>query len=145
MHKIEVHRVESDAAYDHIFEIRRVVFHEEQNVPEEIEVSDDHVSHHYLALLEGEPCGTARWRVTPFGKVKLERFAVLREFRGKGVGAALVEAVLRDVPKTMPIYLNAQADAIEFYRRLGFKGVGERFEEAGIEHLRMEWKQKPEK
>lgn len=141
MAQIEVHRVSSDEQYDQMFEIRRVVFHDEQNVPEEIEVSDDHVSHHYLAYFEGTPCGTARWRVTPFGKVKLERFAVLKEYRGKGIGAALVQAVLGDVPKTMPIYLNAQADAISFYERLGFSGVGERFEEAGIEHLRMEWKQ----
>ena len=48
--KIEIIRVDRDAEYEVMFEIRRIVFQEEQAVPEEIEVADDHVAHHYLAL-----------------------------------------------------------------------------------------------
>lgn len=137
--KIEVIRVDRDTEYEIMFEIRRVVFQEEQEVPEEIEVADDHISHHYLAYYEGIPAGTARWRVTLFGKVKLERFAVLKEFRGKGIGAALVQAILNDIPRNLPVYLNSQIDAVPFYEKLGFQREGETFWEADIEHQRMSW------
>ena len=137
--KIEIIRVDRDAEYEVMFEIRRIVFQEEQAVPEEIEVADDHVAHHYLALYEGVPVGTARWRITLFGKVKLERFAVLQDYRGKGLGTALVQAVLRDVPRTLPVYLNAQMEAVPFYEQLGFQREGETFWEAEIEHQRMKW------
>lgn len=135
--KIQVIRVDRDEEFNILFEIRETVFQDEQQVPEEIEVGDEHVSTHYLALFEGVPCGTARWRITPFGKVKLERFAVLKEYRGKGVGAALVKAVLREVPGGFTVYLNAQIEVVDFYKKLGFLPEGEIFEEANIQHQRM--------
>jgi predicted GNAT family N-acyltransferase len=88
-------------------------------------------------MSDGVPCGAARWRQTANG-IKLERFAVLPEYRGRGVGAHLLEAVLADVPRSAKkIYLNAQLSAMDFYLRFGFKSVGERFEEAGITHQQM--------
>ena len=74
------------------------------------------------------PCGTARWRRTSNG-VKLERFAVLADFRGKGVGKALVKAVLDDVFSQQPepierIYLHAQVTAMPLYAGFGFVSVG---------------------
>ena len=92
---------------------------------------------HFLATFDGTPCGAARWRKTEDG-YKLERFAVLKEFRGKGVGLRLVKAVLADIPPGVSnIYLNAQLSAVGFYEPLGFMPVGERFEEAGITHQQM--------
>jgi len=88
--------------------------------------------------VNGVPAGAARWRKTDKG-YKLERFAVLKEFRGMGVGKELVRAVLADLPKDAPyIYLNAQITAISLYARFGFIKVGEQFEEAGIQHFKME-------
>ncbi|MGB3616781.1 MAG: GNAT family N-acetyltransferase [Catalinimonas sp.] len=124
--------------------IRRRVFVEEQKVPHREEY-DQHegTSNHYLAVdAVHTPCGTARWRVTDYG-IKLERFAVDANFRHRGVGTALVEAILKDL-KHHPlgpgkkIYLHAQLPAVALYRKFGFESVGEQFTEAGIEHCKME-------
>lgn len=124
------------------FAIRREVFVEEQRVSAEEEYDEfEDISTHFLARADGKPCGTARWRRTSNG-VKLERFAVLKIFRGMGVGKALVKAVLDDVFSQQPepierIYLHAQVTAIPLYSGFGFVSIGPMFEEAGIQHYKM--------
>lgn len=127
-----------DQEFDQIFDIRRTVFGEEQNVPDELEFDGhDHISHHLLALYKGVPCGTARWRITFGGNLKLERFCVLKEYRGKGVGGALVQAMMEVMPKNIYTYLNAQKEVIPFYEKFGFIAEGEEFTEAAIVHRKM--------
>ncbi|GAB3956232.1 GNAT family N-acetyltransferase [Spirosoma harenae] len=127
---------------DIAFAIRRQVFVDEQQVAPEEEYDEfEGSSTHFLAYADETPCGTARWRRTSNG-VKLERFAVLSDFRGKGVGYALVQAVLDDVFSQQPepierIYLHAQLPAMPLYARFGFVAVGPMFEEAGIQHYKM--------
>lgn len=122
---------------DAIFKIRRRVFVEEQGVPAKLESADDEQAHHFIALLAEIPCGACRWRKTAEG-YKLERFAVLPVYRNKGVGQALLKALLEDLPRDgRLIYLNAQEDAVGLYLRFGFTKEGEKFEEAGIGHYRM--------
>ncbi|CAN5550426.1 GNAT family N-acetyltransferase [soil metagenome] len=124
------------------FAIRREVFVDEQHVSAEEEYDEfEDISTHFLARADGTPCGTARWRRTSNG-VKLERFAVLKTFRGMGVGKALVKAVLEDVFSQQPepierIYLHAQVSAIPLYAGFGFVSIGPMFEEAGIQHYKM--------
>jgi predicted GNAT family N-acyltransferase len=124
------------------FAIRRVVFVDEQNVPAEDEYDEfEATSQHFLAYLDGKPVGTARWRRTSKG-VKLERFAVLAEVRRRGVGQALVQAVLDDVFGQQPepiesVYLHAQLTAMPLYERFGFVAVGPQFDECGIQHYKM--------
>ncbi len=96
----------------------------------------------FLAKLDGKPVGTARWRFTNYG-VKMERFAVVKEARGRGVGQALVEAVLEDVDSNPDAagktkYLHSQLTAISLYSKFGFEKVGEMFEECNIQHYKME-------
>ena len=113
-----------------------------QNVPIEKERDEfEQDSNHYLAFLNNNPVGTARWRITNHG-VKLERFAVLNAFRGRGVGSALVEKVLDDIKKdpsarTKEIYLHAQLNALPLYRKYGFVKYGDMFDEAGLMHYSM--------
>lgn len=124
------------------FRIRTIVFVEEQKVPWSEEIDEfEATSNHYIAYArEGEACGTARWRYTPKG-IKLERFAVLKQFRKNGVGTALVKAVLADVEKqadSQPaIYLHAQLEAVPLYIKFGFIKSGDIFEECGIRHIEM--------
>jgi predicted GNAT family N-acyltransferase len=128
---------------DAAFTIREKVFVGEQNVPADAEY-DQHdragTTRHYLARVDGQPAGAARWRPTDNG-VKLERFAVLPEFRNKGVGEALVHRVLADVraeaPDAAQVYLHAQLRAIPLYERTGFHKEGEMFEECDIQHYKM--------
>lgn len=118
-------------------QIREEVFVVEQQVPVEIEYDDyEQISTHILAKLNGVPVGTARWRKTEHGQ-KLERFAVLKSARGKGVGEALVNYILHEIEDSEPAYLNSQVSAIPFYARLGFEETGGIFYEAGIPHKKM--------
>jgi predicted GNAT family N-acyltransferase len=128
---------------DAAFTIREKVFVQGQGVPADDEY-DQHdrqrTTRHYLALVDGQPAGAARWRLTDKG-VKLERFAVLDEFRNQGVGQALVQVVLADVRAEVPdaaqVYLHAQLRAIPLYERTGFHKVGDMFEECDIQHYKM--------
>jgi predicted GNAT family N-acyltransferase len=104
--------------------IRTPVFIQEQQVPQDIEWDDkDPLCVHALALdTDGTPIGTGR--LAPDGKIG--RMAVLEEWRGKGVGAAILDFLVA-----------SQRHALEFYLQHGFEAEGEEFMEAGIPHLRM--------
>lgn len=140
---ITVERAQTEEALERIFKIREKVFVLEQEVAPEEEYDDfDQESIHFLARLDGQPAGTARWRFTSRG-VKLERFAVLKSMRGKGIGQALVQAVLEDIQKEASVqgkkcYLHAQLPAVALYEKFGFQRVGDIFKECNIEHYKME-------
>lgn len=125
---------------EHVWAIRKEVFVKEQNVDESLEFDHEEESTHFLCLVDGKPVGTARWRDSGKG-IKLERFAVKKEFRNRGIGAALLEAVLKDIPEGKRVYLHSQSAAVPFYSRYGFRISGPEFYEAGIAHFVMEWEQ----
>jgi len=126
------------ASMDLANEIRRKVFVVEQQVSREEEYdSFEESSIHYLVFVNEVPVGTARWRITKDG-IKLERFAVLQEYRNSGAGTAVLKQVLKDVmPLGKKIYLNAQITAINFYLKEGFVTEGAEFIEANIRHYKM--------
>jgi len=140
---ISVSKIEDIRDLDVAFTIREKVFVEEQKVPADAEYDQyEKSAHHYLATLNGVPCGAARWRLTDKG-IKLERFAVLPEYRNKEVGSYILHKVLGDIKATYPdkeVYLHAQLRAIPFYERQGFEAVGEQFSECDIEHFKMIWR-----
>lgn len=139
---INVLPISNPADLDAAFAIRRTVFVDEQQVSAREEYDEyEASSRHFLARADDVPCGTARWRQTS-GGIKMERFAVLKEYRGQGVGKALVRAVLHDVFSQQPepierIYLHAQVSAMPLYAGFGFVPVGPMFEEANIQHYKM--------
>lgn len=134
---ILVKEVSSPEDLDKVFAIRRKVFVEEQNCPPELEWEFEDESTHFMGTVNGTPAGAARWRRTDKG-FKLERFAVLKEFRGSGMGKALVRTVLDSLPAQAEyVYLNAQLTAIGLYEKFGFVKEGPQFEEAGIQHFKM--------
>lgn len=118
--------------------IRRQVFVEEQHVSVERESMDDSESVHYLATYNELPAGAARYRKTTKG-TKIERIAVLKNYRGKGIGEAILLKILDDVKAEEKIYLHAQVNAIEFYKKNGFKTTDNYFVDAGIEHVEMDF------
>ena len=135
--KIQVKKVSDDENLQKVFAIRRIVFVGEQNCPPELEWEFEEESNHFLATVDDVPAGASRWRKTDKG-YKLERFAVLQEFRGFGVGQELVKAVLADLPANADyIYLHAQIQAVGLYEKFGFEKTGPEFEEAGIRHYKM--------
>jgi predicted GNAT family N-acyltransferase len=125
--------------FNRALEIRKRVFVDEQKVPPDLEYDEfENESHHYLLFFNDVPIATARWRKTDEG-IKLERFAMLPDFRNKGLGSEILKRVLRDVSSLgIKIYLHAQIMAVSYYERAGFKKKGDVFVEAGIEHYLME-------
>ena len=117
--------------------VREPVFVQEQNVPLELEWDElDPKCTHVIARDDAHrPIGTGR--LTP--EHKIGRMAVLKEWRGRGVGEALLRALLEQArDQGLPeVVLHAQVDAIGFYEKFGFQPEGARFVEAGIEHQTM--------
>jgi len=141
--KIEVIPIQIDQPeWALVRQIRYEVFVVEQEVDLEEEYDEfEETSRHFLALADGIPVGTARWRTTEKG-YKLERFAVLKRFRGMKVGDEILRVVLKEVvPKAQvdskPIYLHAQLQALPFYAKQGFESYGPEFVEANIRHQAM--------
>jgi predicted GNAT family N-acyltransferase len=139
----------TEAELDQVRSIRRDVFVEEQNVPEELEYDEyDATSVHLLALAEdGTPLGTGRLihgaealKLTGIeGRVLLGRLAVLSAARGTGLGAELVRAIEqagRD-RGAVELELHAQVQALGFYERLGYTAEGPVYGDAGIPHRTM--------
>jgi predicted GNAT family N-acyltransferase len=117
--------------------IRETVFMAEQGVPEKLEWDGlDPACAHVLACnKDGEAIGTARMQ--PEGR--MGRMAVLKNWRGRGVGRALLQALLdlAEQQGLMRVTLAAQIHALGFYERAGFHAVGEPFMDAGIPHRMM--------
>ena len=135
--EIKAVKITNQADLEKAFAVRNQVFIIGQMVPLELEVENNDVSTHFLATVDGQPAGAARWRQTENG-YKLERFAVLDEYRGLGVAQAMVSAVLNDLPADAPmVYLNSQIQAVGLYEKFGFEKSGPEFEEAGIKHYKM--------
>ena len=124
------------------FTIRREVFVVEQKVSTRDEFDEfEATSTHFVALDENEqPVGAARWRRTEKG-IKLERFAVKANQRGKQIGSKLVEAVIADVRSKegsgQYLYLHAQLTAVALYEKFGFEKKGDQFSECDILHYLM--------
>lgn len=126
-----------DAAVAELRAVRDEVFVAEQGVPVELEhdALDPSCTHVIARLLDGTPVGTAR--LTPARHIG--RMAVRAPWRGRGVGDALLLALVEEARKRgwPEVRLNAQVPALGFYERHGFQPEGERFMEAGIEHQAM--------
>lgn len=118
-------------------DIRNRVFVEEQGVPPDLEWDglDEHAYHVLACAADGTPIGTGR--LLQDGHIG--RLAVLREWRGKGVGGALLEILLVIANKMgyEQVLLHAQVAVKAFYQRRGFVPQGNVFMEAGIPHLLM--------
>lgn len=117
--------------------VREQVFLIEQHCPEEEEWDAlDATSHHVLARdLEGHPIGTGR--LTP--ERRIGRMAVLAEWRGRGVGDAIVRALLERARalRWPAVELGAQTHAIPFYERFGFVAQGDEYLDCNIPHRTM--------
>ena len=134
--RLEIHIVDWHDRRDALQAIRQSVFIDEQHVPEELEWDDhDATCIHFLATIGSMPVATAR--LTPQGQIG--RMAVLRAYRGKGIGSQLLTRVIEHARSIghKQLYLHAQVNVIRFYEQHGFIAEGDVFMDAGIEHRSM--------
>lgn len=117
--------------------LRLEVFVLEQHVPLDLEWDEmDAVSVHALACTgDGSVVGTGR--LLPDGH--LGRMAVRRDMRRRGVGSAILLALMGTARRRgdRSVVLSAQIGAAPFYERFGFLREGSEFIEAGIPHVQM--------
>ena len=117
-------------------DIRRRVFIDEQNVPQEEEWDGlDPECQHFIAMLDDQPVGTAR--LLP--DAHIGRVAVLKGARGTGIGVLLMRAAIEAARHAghSQVALSSQVHALAFYERLGFVAHGDEFLDAGIPHREM--------
>ena len=141
--EIQIREIETKKELIEAFTIRKKVFVDEQKVPleEELDEFEDSSTHLLATTADERGVGTCRWRATDKG-IKLERFAVLEAYRGRGIGHQLVKACLESIttrePEAKHLYLHAQLQAVPLYEVFGFVKQGEPFDECGIMHFEME-------
>ncbi|MCV4229878.1 GNAT family N-acetyltransferase [Virgibacillus sp. LDC1] len=140
----EIINVSTEEQLQQALDIRKDVFVLEQKVPIDLEIDDydrlESDAHHILIKSEGQYAATGR--ITYYNKdsAKMQRIAVRKPFRSKGIGRVLMmalEAQAREL-KLQYSVLDAQVQAEAFYRKLGYETISdEPFDDAGIPHVRM--------
>ncbi|UTR11049.1 GNAT family N-acetyltransferase [Evansella sp. LMS18] len=136
---MEVRLVTTEQELKDAYEVRKIVFVEEQNVPLEAEMdSHEKDSLHFVVYDEGENIGAGRFRILEgFGKV--ERICVHPSHRKKGVGEKLMRKIEETAKENgiAEIKLNAQTHAEAFYKKIGYTTHSDVFMDAGIPHVAM--------
>ena len=133
---IDIQVVDWHQQQDALRAIRKAVFIDEQHVPKDLEWDgQDENCTHFLASVNATPVATARLTA----KGQIGRMAVLREYRGIGIGSRLLAAVIEQARQSgfEQVFLHAQVNVIGFYEKFGFSAEGDIFIDAGIEHRTM--------
>lgn len=141
---VQITSAQTDSEFDTVFRLRAEILQKELQVPEEADVDGfDHIANHFLAFVDQKAVGTARWRMTLGRKIKLERFAVLPDFRTQGIGKLMLDHILGQVTGLgMEIFLEAHGDVVPFYESNGFVCDGQAYNVSDIPHQRMVFPQK---
>ena len=134
--------IQGTAERDLCFEIRRIVFTSEQNIPADVERDAVDLlpdTRHLIAWDAGKAVGTLRVAFPESGKAKIGRVAVLADSRGRGIATLLMHQALREIRErdTRRVMLSAQTHVAGFYELLGFKRYGDEYIEGGVPHISM--------
>jgi len=119
--------------------IREKVFIQEQKVTPELEWDGmDGNAMHFLVFNDKAAIGCAR-AVVIKNYMQLGRMAVLKEYRGQGIGSALLEKAMTiaKLNQLSAIYISAQCHAIDFYKKFGFEVKSDIYLDAEIPHRDM--------
>lgn len=127
----------SSINYKDAIKIRKKVFVEEQLVPPELEIDNlENQTLHVIGYLENKAVSTARIYKKNTTTFKIQRVAVLMNFRKKNLGHELMMEIERyaKAQEFKTLMLDAQDHALTFYEKLGYHVEGEGFMDAGIPH-----------
>jgi len=141
MGKLSYKLVANNRELEGSFEVRRQVFVEEQGIPKALEFDGNDGEALHMVVKDGERVvGTARVLFLAGNQAKLERMAVLKPFRRRGIGRRIISFLNEELRsrRVQQVVLHAHHEAVAFYRACGFLESGLPFLEAGIEHMKMQ-------
>ncbi len=133
--------VSSDSELKAAFEVRRQVFVKEQNISEDLTFDGHDRQALQMVVMDGERAiGTARVLFLSDNQAKLERMAILKPFRRRGIGRRIICYLIEELSKRQveQVILHAQYAVVAFYKSCGFEESGLPFYEAGIKHVKMQ-------
>ena len=123
--------------------IRTKVFCEEQKISKEIEFDNlDHLCSHFLIFDDKKVIATARVRQKEENILKIERVAVLFEFRRLRVGSTLIKNIIQyfiNLNENISFILHSQVTVADFYESINFISYGDQFFQDGIPHIAMKY------
>ena len=150
--KIELIPAKDMTNLSECLKVRNAVFTLERKVPVEIEVDEQDVldgdCEHFLIKWDGKSVGACRCMQTESG-VRLQRFCILKECRGQGVGKAALTRLEEYYKQRFSggysfgqqygfrMELDSKFEACGFYEACGYQRESEVFMEAGIPHVKM--------
>ncbi len=133
--------VASDSELKEAFEVRKKVFVEEQGIAEYLEFNGNDRQALHMVVMDGERViGTARVLFLATNQAKLERMAILKPFRRKGIGRRLIYYLNEELSKRQveQVVFHTQYSVVAFYKSCGFEEWGSPFWEVGIKHIKMQ-------
>ena len=137
-------KVSSKEEMEKSYAIRTKVFCEEQKISKEIEFDNlDHLCSHFLIFDDKKVIATARVRQKEENILKIERVAVLFEFRRLKVGSTLIKNIIQyfiNLNENISFILHSQVAVADFYESINFISYGHEFLEDGISHIAMIYK-----
>ena len=143
MHNFMFKKVNSKEEMENSYAIRTKVFCEEQKISKEIEFDNlDHLCSHFLIFDDKKVIATARVRQKEENIFKIERVAVLFEFRRLKVGSTLIKNIIKhfiNLNENISFILHSQVAVADFYESINFISYGDEFYEDGIPHIAMKY------
>ena len=140
MSKFSYKLVTGDVELQEAFEVRRQVFVREQGISEDLVFDGHDRGALHMVVKDGQRViGSARVQFLADNQAKLERMAVLKRYRHKGIGREMLlflDAVWKD-KQVQQVIIHAQLEVVPFYKLCGFDKSGLPFREAGIKHMKM--------
>ena len=122
--------------------VKRQVFVKEQGISESLVFGGvGNGEEMNMVVKDGDSViGTARVIFPAKDMAKIERMAVLKHLRCRGIGEGIISFLNGELKhrQIKLVVIHAQYTVVEFYKSCGFKESGEHFFEAGIKHIKME-------
>ncbi|MEQ1964245.1 GNAT family N-acetyltransferase [Xenorhabdus khoisanae] len=128
------------ALIEQAFSIRKQVFTDEQGFDAEIDIDEyDDIALHVVIFDDEKPIGVLRAIPQDDNMLKVGRVAVLKDYRGQGIGRDVMKFIedYGRKNKVTTIGLSSQCHARPFYESLGYQAQGEIYLEDGAEHIFM--------
>ena len=140
MSKFGYKLVTGDVELQEAFEVRRQVFVREQGISEDLVFDGHDRKSLHMVVKDGERViGTARVQFLADNQAKLERMAILKRYRRKGIGKEMLlflDTIWKD-KQVQQVIIHAQLEVVPFYKLCGFDELSLPFQEAGIKHIKM--------